>query len=105
MKGVSDKNIVLHYRSSQKYNKTLMYYVFRCLMTSFYISNFLNTASRAIFSNLSSNGFKSLYLKSGFLFCSAFEITKSATSGFLEVKDHANRYLESFHHRILHNLH
>ena len=55
-----------------------MYYVFRCLMTSFfYISNFLNTASRAIFSNLSSNGFKSLYLKSGFLFCSAFEITKS----------------------------
>ena len=46
-------------------------------------SNFLNTASRAIFSNLSSKGFKSLYLKSGFLFCIAFEITKSATSGFL----------------------
>lgn len=39
MKGVSDKK---HSTSlsfeSKKYNKPLMYYVFRCLMTSFFIS-------------------------------------------------------------------
>ena len=60
--------------------------VLRTAIIFFYISNFLNTASRAIFSNLSSNGFKSLYLKFGFLFCIAFEITKSATSGFFGSK-------------------